>query len=196
MKTLLVASSNPGKIQELTALLQDLDLVLVTPQQLGLQLNVEESGETYAENAAKKASQHALASGLLTIADDSGLEVDVLGGAPGVRSARYSPQPGATDADRRTYLLEKLQGYPPPWLAHFHCTVALAKPGREAEFTEGNCYGEIIPEQRGSHGFGYDPIFLLTELGKTMAELDMIEKNRLSHRARAVRAAIPLLTEM
>ncbi len=196
MKTLLIASSNPGKIQELTALLQDLDLLLVTPQQLGLQLNVEESGETYAENAAKKASQHALASGLLTMADDSGLEVDVLGGAPGVRSARYSPQPGATDADRRTYLLEKLQGYPPPWLAHFHCTVALVKPGREAVFTVGNCYGEIIPEQRGSHGFGYDPIFLLTELGKTMAQLDMIEKNRLSHRARAVRAAIPLLTEM
>ena len=196
MKTLLIASSNPGKIQELTALLQDLDLLLVTPQQLGLQLNVEESGKTYAENAAKKASYHALASGHLTMADDSGLEVDVLGGAPGVRSARYSPQPGATDADRRTYLLEKLKGYPPPWLAHFHCTVALVKPGREPVFTVGNCYGEIIPEQRGSHGFGYDPIFLLTELGKTMAELDMIEKNRLSHRARAVRAAIPLLTEM
>lgn len=196
MKTLLIASSNPGKIHEMIALLQDLDLVLITPQQLGLQLDVEETGNTYAENAAKKASQHALASGLLTLADDSGLEVDVLGGAPGIRSARFSPQPGATDADRRAYLLERLHGFPSPWLAHFHCTVALVKPGREVKFAVGNCYGEIIPEQRGTHGFGYDRIFLLTELGKTMAELDMDEKNRLSHRARAVKAAIPLLTEM
>lgn len=196
MKTLLIASSNPGKIGELMALLQDLDLELVTPQHIDLQLQVEETGKTYAENAARKATEYALASGLLALADDSGLEVDALGGAPGIRSARFSPQPGATDADRRLYLLECLRDYPPPWKAHFHCTVALATPAGDVVFTEGKCCGEIIPEQRGTHGFGYDPIFLLPEVGKTMAELDMNEKNSLSHRSRAVKAAIPLLTEM
>ena len=196
MKKLLIASSNPGKIQELTALLQGLGLLLVTPHDIGLHLKVEETGVTYAENAAKKAAEYSLASGLSTLADDSGLEVDVLGGAPGIRSARFSPQPGATDADRRMYLLEKLSGHQPPWTAHFHCTVALSQPGEKIVFAEGECRGEIIPEQRGSHGFGYDPIFQLSGLGKTMAELDMQEKNRLSHRSKAVKAAIPLLTEM
>lgn len=194
MKKLLIASSNPGKLQELHALLDGLELDLITPQQLGLHLNVEERGGTYAENAAQKARAYARATHLMTLADDSGLEVDVLGGAPGVRSARYSPKPGATDADRRAYLLEQLEKFPPPWLAHFHCTVALAVPDGEIVFTEGDCFGEVIAQERGTHGFGYDPIFLLPELGKTMAELSMEEKNRVSHRARAVKSAIPLLT--
>jgi XTP/dITP diphosphohydrolase len=196
MRKLLIASGNPGKLDEIGALLAGLDLKLVTPRQLGLELDVHESGETYAENAAKKAMAFSAASGLATLADDSGLEVDALGGLPGIRSARFSPVPGASDADRRAYLLERLTGLPRPWRAHFHCTVALALPGREILFTEGDCHGEIIPQERGSNGFGYDPIFLIPEMGRTMAELSMDEKNRLSHRARALKAAIPLLTEM
>jgi XTP/dITP diphosphohydrolase len=196
MQKLLIASGNPGKLGEMRALLDGLDLELVTPRQLCLELEVHESGETYAENAAKKALAYLAASGLPTLADDSGLEVDVLGGLPGIRSARFSPVSGATDADRRAYLLELLNGLPHPWRAHFHCTISLAFPGREILFAQGDCHGEIIPQERGSNGFGYDPIFLIPEMGRTMAELSMDEKNRLSHRARAIRAAIPLLTEM
>ncbi|MGW8250287.1 MAG: RdgB/HAM1 family non-canonical purine NTP pyrophosphatase [Anaerolineales bacterium] len=196
MRTLLIASSNPGKLKELQALLANLELDLLIPSQIGLHFEVKELGETYAENAGLKAIAYARASGLLTLADDSGLEVDVLDGAPGLHSARFSPKPGATDADRRTYLLEQLSSFSPPWRAHFHCTVALAEPVGNMRFAQGDCFGVIIPEERGSHGFGYDPIFLISELGKTMAELDMEEKNRISHRARAVKSAIPMLTEM
>jgi XTP/dITP diphosphohydrolase len=196
MRSLLIASGNPGKLDEIRALLDDLDLELLTPQDLGLEQDVPESGESYAENAAKKALAFSNATGLVALADDSGLEVDILDGLPGIRSARFSPQPGASDADRRAYLLERLRGLPRPWRAHFHCTVALAFPGKEVRFLEGECNGEIIPEERGSHGFGYDPIFFIPEMGKTMAELSMDEKNRVSHRARAIKAAIPLLTEV
>jgi XTP/dITP diphosphohydrolase len=98
---------------------------------------------------------------MLTLGDDSGLEVDALGGLPGIRSARFSPRPGATDADRRLYLLQRLQGHPRPWTARFRCTVALATPQGELYFAQGECPGEIIPDERGHNGFGYDPIFLL-----------------------------------
>lgn len=196
MRKLLIASGNPGKLVEIRALLGGINLELVTPQELGLEQDVHESGDSYAENAAKKATTFSNLTGLVTLADDSGLEVDALGGLPGIRSARFSPLPGATDADRRAYLLERLTGLPRPWKAHFHCTVALAIPGSEILYTQGECYGEIIPEERGSNGFGYDPIFWIPEMGKTMAELSTEEKNRISHRARAVKAAIPLLTEM
>jgi XTP/dITP diphosphohydrolase len=196
MKRLLVASTNPGKLRELHALLQGASVELVTPSLIGLHLEVREDGSTYAENAAKKALAFARASGLLTLADDSGLEVEVLEGAPGLHSARYAPQPNATDADRRAYLLQQLQGHPRPWSAQFRCVVALALPDGEVHFAEGICHGEIIPEERGEHGFGYDPIFLLPQYGRTMAELSMEEKNRISHRARAVRAALPLLLDL
>jgi XTP/dITP diphosphohydrolase len=119
--------------------------------------------------------------------------VDALDGAPGLYSARYHPRPGANDADRRIYMLENLQSKPRPWTARFHATIAIAIPGKDVSIVEGNCYGEIIPEERGTGGFGYDPIFLFPELHKTMAELEMEEKNRLSHRARAVMIAIPIL---
>lgn len=193
---ILVATGNPGKLVEIQALLDEPSLTLLTPAMLGLGLEVEETGATYAENAALKALAYAQAAGLLTLADDSGLEVAALGGLPGIRSARFSAKPGATDADRRAYLLERLQGQPRPWRAHFHCTVALATPAGELRFAEGQCPGEIIPEERGQNGFGYDPIFLLPELGRTMAELGMEEKNRLSHRARAIKAARPILLTM
>lgn len=196
MSKLLLATNNHGKLKEFLALLDDPSIELLIPSQLQLELSVEESGDTYAENAALKARAFAKASGLLTLADDSGLEVDELGGQPGIRSARYSTRPGAGDADRRAYLLEKLAGRPGPWTARFRCVIAIAKPDGEIFFAEGVCPGQIIPEERGEQGFGYDPIFLLPELGMTMAELPMVEKNRISHRARAVQAAIPVLNSL
>jgi XTP/dITP diphosphohydrolase len=192
-KNLLIATGNAGKIREMQKLLQDVPLKLHTPHDLGLRLHVDETGDTYQANAALKAVAYAKAAGMLALADDSGLEVDALGGAPGLYSARYAPQPKATDADRRAYMLENLAPHPQPWGARFRCWVALAAPDGTMNFAEGACEGQIIPEERGAGGFGYDPIFFLPELGKTMAELAMQEKNTLSHRARAVKAAIPLI---
>lgn len=196
VKKLLIATNNKGKVIELQELLKDSGVELVTPADINLILEVEEDGNNYSENAAKKAIAFANASGFISLADDSGLEVEALNGAPGLYSARYSPKPGANDADRRTFLLQNLQDKPRPWKAHFHATIAIAKPSGEVEVAEGNCFGEIIPVERGAGGFGYDPIFLLPELDQTMAELDMEHKNRLSHRALAVMNALPILTKL
>lgn len=201
MTTLLIASGNAGKLREFEAILahvsmEDVPIHLVLPKSLGIDLDVVEDGSNYAENAAKKALAYARASGLIALADDSGLEVDALGGQPGLYSARYAPWPGATDADRRQYLLQNLRACPRPWAAHFHCTVAIATPRGDLYFAEGDCLGEIIPEERGANGFGYDPVFYLAEYQKTMAELPEDEKNRLSHRARAVFAAAPTLRRL
>jgi len=196
MTKLLIATNNKGKVKELQGLLKDLEIELVTPADINLILEVEEDGSTYAENAAKKAVAFAHASGLISLADDSGLEVDALDGAPGLYSARYHPKPGASDADRRAYMLKNLHGKPKPWSAHFHATIAIAVPEQDVHISEGNCYGQIIPKERGTGGFGYDPIFLFPELNKTMAELEMEEKNRISHRANAVMNAIPFLKKI
>lgn len=196
MTKILIATANKGKLKEIQAILGGLGREFVLPADLGLDLDVVEDGSTYAENAGKKARAYAQASGLLSLADDSGLEVDALGGAPGLYSARYSPKPGATDADRRAYMLGNLQGKPRPWPAHFHCTIAICAPQGEMRFSEGDCYGEIIPEERGANGFGYDPIFYIPELGQTMAELPLETKNRLSHRARAIENAKPILESL
>ncbi len=193
MNQLLIATNNPGKLAEMHALLGGLAAELVTPADVGIDLHVTEDGKTYAENAEKKAAAFARASGLVSLADDSGLEVDTLGGAPGLYSARYLARPGATDADRRRYLLENLRDKPRPWLARFRAAVAVAVPGGSVQVLEGQCPGEIIPEERGTNGFGYDPIFFIAEFGRTMAELGMEEKNRISHRARAVMKARPIL---
>lgn len=193
MQKLLLGTRNLGKIEELKDLLVGVGIEIVTPEDLDLALDVEETGKTYLENATRKASSYAANSGMPTLADDSGLEVGALGGAPGIISARYSLKPGANDKDRRDYLLAQLQGRPKPWSARFHCTVVLASPGSETHFAEGNCEGEIIPVERGAAGFGYDPIFLIPEPDKTMAELSMVEKNQLSHRARAIKAILPTL---
>jgi XTP/dITP diphosphohydrolase len=195
MKNLLLATNNIGKLREIQAILGSLDIRLLTPKDVGIQLEVVEDGETYAANAACKALAFTRAAGLLSLADDSGLEVEALDGAPGLHSARFSPQPGATDADRRALLLKYLRAHSPPWRARFHCTVALATPDGWVGFAEGNCPGEIIATERGQNGFGYDPIFLVAGKGLTMAELDMAEKNKISHRARAIQAAIPLILE-
>lgn len=190
---LLLASYNQGKLLEMQALLDDLRLELLIPSSLNLVLDILEDGETYQANAARKALAFADASGVLSLADDSGLEVDALGGQPGLHSRRFSGDPEATDHDRRVLLLQKLHGKKRPWTARFRCVVAIASPTKEVWFSEGICEGEIIPEERGQNGFGYDPVFLLPHLGKTMAELSMEEKNHLSHRARAVMAARSIL---
>jgi len=193
---LLIATNNKGKVAEIKALLEREGIPLLTPAELGLVLDIPEDGLTYAENASKKAQAFSQASGMIAMADDSGLEVDALNGAPGMHSHRFSPLPGATDADRRKYLLEKLQGSARPWTAHFHATVAVAQPSGKVLLAAGQCDGEIIPEERGTNGFGYDPIFFIPKIGHTMAELEMDEKNKLSHRARAVQNAIPMLRKL
>lgn len=194
MSKLLIATQNPGKIRELQDLLSGLGVDLITLQALGLDLELEEDGSTFLENAAKKAVAYAKYSNLLTLADDSGLQVNTLNGAPGIYSARYSPKPQANDKDRRDYLIDQLQGHKKPWLAKFHCTVVLATPAGDTRFAEGYCQGEIIPAERGEGGFGYDPIFLVAGLGKTMAELSLAEKNQVSHRSQAVKALLPVLS--
>jgi XTP/dITP diphosphohydrolase len=196
MNKLLIATNNKGKVKELGDLLKDTGIDLLTPAQINLELDVLEDGQTYAENATKKAIAFARASGLISLADDSGLEVAMLDGAPGLYSARYSPKPNASDRDRRIYLLQNLQDKSRPWRARFHATIAIAIPNGEIYLTEGFCEGEIIPGERGGGGFGYDPIFLLPELGKTMAELSIDEKNRLSHRAKAAINAKPILHQI
>ena len=219
MTHLLIATNNQGKIKELHELLNETGIALLTPSQINLDLDVLEDGLTYAENATKKAVAFARASGLISLADDSGLEVDALNGEPGLYSARYGSTDGEklSDAGRRQFLLQQLQSNPRPWTARFHATIAIVVPVNhvtqsETEsldpnqagalsqenlyLAEGWCEGEIIPQERGSGGFGYDPIFLLPELGRTMAELTMDEKNRLSHRARAVIHAKPILEKL
>lgn len=198
MNRLLIATNNQGKIKELQELLTGMDVELVMPSQINLDLDVVEDGNTYAGNATKKAIAFAQAGGLISLADDSGLEVDALNGAPGLYSARYGSSSGGklSDEDRRKYLISKLQNKPRPWTARFRALIAIAVPNGDVQLSEGVCEGEVIPEERGSGGFGYDPIFLLPELGKTMAELTMDEKNRLSHRARAVLKARAVLNAL
>jgi XTP/dITP diphosphohydrolase len=190
---LLVATNNPGKIREYEALLKGLPLTLSYPAQEGIDIEVEEAGSTFAENARLKAVAYAAASGLLTLADDSGLEVDALEGEPGTRSARFAGH-GASDEDRYRLLLRKLEGV--PWerrTARFRCVIAVAGLQGEVHTAEGTCEGVIAFEPKGEHGFGYDPVFYMPEHGQTMAELESEVKNRISHRARAVEGARRIL---
>ncbi len=149
MTQLLIATNNKGKVKEIQDLLKGMDIEFVTPSQIGLELDVVEDGKTYAENAAKKAIAFAKASNLISLADDSGLEVDALDGAPGLYSARYGSVNGEklSDAERRKYLLAKLQGKSQPWTARFRAVIAIAKPDSDVQLTEGICEGEIIPEE-------------------------------------------------
>ena len=179
---ILLASNNPGKLDELTSLLAGVPIDFVTPQEINLSITVEESGKTYAENAALKASAFCQDSELPSLADDSGLEVEALNGAPGLHSARTAP----TAAERRALLLRQLAGKPQPWRAAFRSTIAIAYPDGDIRIAEGECRGKISPIERGQGGFGYDPIFIVEGMDRTMAELTMEEKNRLSHRAKAI----------
>jgi non-canonical purine NTP pyrophosphatase (RdgB/HAM1 family) len=184
---LLLATTNTGKQAELAALLEGLPLQIFTPRMLQLELHVEETGTSYYENALLKVRSYCHASHLPSLADDTGLEVDALKGAPGLHSARFIAGPDASDQDRRRKLLFCLEPYPQPWLAHFTCTAVLAHPDGRHWIGSGNCAGCIIAIARGRNGFGYDPIFELTGVKKTMAELTMAEKNTLSHRALAIK---------
>ena len=188
---LLAATGNPGKLKEIKAILRQLDIKLISPQDISLNMDIAETGASYSENARIKAEAYLQASGIPVLADDSGLEVQVLDGAPGIHSARFSPKENATDADRRDYLLNNLKRKSHPWKAHFHCTAILMFPSGETIETTGRCNGIIVSEERGEHGFGYDPIFYIPEFAATMAELDPLIKNRISHRARALQALIP-----
>jgi XTP/dITP diphosphohydrolase len=179
---LLLATTNPGKLAELRALLLGAGVPLTDLTELRLELDVAEDGASYAEIALAKAAAYASASGLWTLADDTGLEVDALGGLPGVRSARLA----SNDEARRLALAARLASAPRPWTARFRCAVALTSPGGASATGDGSCEGEILPEPRGEHGFGYDPVFLVAGTGRTMAELHLAEKNEVSHRARAV----------
>ena len=187
-KQCLVASNNPGKIKEIKAILGDMQLELLSPREIGLSLKVDETGTTYAENAILKAKAFAEAAKMAVLADDSGLEVQALDRAPGIFSARFAPQANATDADRRKYLIQQLEGKPQPWHGHFHCTAVLTSPAGPLYQTTGRCDGIIIPEERGKFGFGYDPVFYIPSYQATMAELPAAIKNTISHRANAIRA--------
>lgn len=181
VKKLVIASGNAGKLGEYRELLAEAGLELIAYDH-----EVDETGSTYAENARLKAGTASSASGLPSLGDDSGLEVDVLDGFPGIRSARLGP----TQKERTDALLERLRGRPRPWTARFVCTLALAVPGRTIDIFEGECRGEVVPEWRGEAGFGYDPIFLVPGTGRTFGEMKPEEKRRYSHRANAVRSLL------
>jgi XTP/dITP diphosphohydrolase len=196
MMKLLLATTNKGKIDEYRYLFRGLPFILVSPVEEGIDIDVDEKYSTFEENARHKAVEYALHSGMLTVADDSGLEVDALNGEPGVMSARYAGE-GATDDDRVKYLLNKLEGV--PWekrTAHFTCVIGIADRKGIAETCTGHCHGIIAMEPAGLNGFGYDPLFYLPEFEKTLAELTSEIKNNVSHRADAARKARPFLNRL
>ena len=193
---LLIATNNRGKLREYAGLLGGLPFQLINLAEAGVAADIQETGSTMAENAVQKATAYARLSGLTTLADDSGLEVDALGGEPGPLSRRYAGE-NVSDRERNEYLLGKLRGI--PWEkrgARFRCVIAVATPGGEVETCEGVCEGIIALDSRGEGGFGYDPVFHLPELGKRMAELTLEEKNRISHRARAAEKAKAILQRL
>jgi len=193
---LLIATHNRGKLIEYQAMFADVPVELVTLDDVGIRDEVEETGATLAENARLKALTYARASGLLTLADDSGLEVDALGGEPGVRSKRYAGD-NVSDAERNAFLLARLRDVPAGQrTARFRCAIAIATPDGKLWETDGTCEGEIAFDARGTNGFGYDPIFHVTARGVRMAELSTTEKNRVSHRARAAEKARRILLEI
>jgi XTP/dITP diphosphohydrolase len=193
---LLLATNNQGKVTEFRSLLADLPYELVTPRQVGITTVVAETGTSYAENARLKATALAKESGLVTLADDSGLEVDALNGAPGWLSARYAGE-NASDRERVNYLLAQLKDTPrEKRTARFCCVICLATPDGRVDFASGECDGMVAFTPGGELGFGYDPIFYFPELDKTMAELPLHLKNKVSHRGQAARKAIPLLESL
>jgi len=191
---LLIGSGNPGKQREYRELLAGLDLELVVPPDLDpVPPDPEENGATFAENASHKARAYAAASGLRTVADDSGLEVDALRGAPGLRSRRFFGE-DASAAERNTRLLALLEGVETRG-ARFMCVTALAWPDGRVELFDGEVRGEIALTPRGDQGFGYDPLFVIAGDGRTMAELPHHEKHRISHRGLAVAKLRAFLAE-
>jgi XTP/dITP diphosphohydrolase len=193
MRDLLVATTNLHKLEEYRAIFSDLPYRLLSLQDIRLDVDVEETGTTFAENAELKARSYAQASGLLTLADDSGLEIDALGGAPGVFSARFAGRDTSYE-ERFRLILERLKGLPTEQRgARFRCVIAIAEPSGSTRLVEGVIEGVIADAPRGERGFGYDPIFLVPEIGMTTAELTAEDKNRISHRGRAAQLARVLL---
>ena len=193
---LLIATNNPGKLREYVPLLEGLPFELVTLVEAGITDDVEETGSSLEQNATQKAVTYSALSRLITLADDSGLEVDALGGEPGPLSRRYAGD-NASDKERNDYLLTKIRDV--PWErrgARFRCVIAIATPEGLVETVEGVCDGVIAFDCRGGGGFGYDPLFYLPQLNKRMAELTLDEKNELSHRARAAQKARPVLAKL
>ena len=192
---LLLATTSAGKQRELRGLLGDLPLTLVTPADLGLTLVPEETGTTFAENATIKAQAYHAATGLPTLAEDSGLEVEALGGAPGVYSARWEGLPDG--AEKNALLLSRVADVPAGRRGcRYVCYMVLVDGGGVQHHAEGECRGTVAYEQRGAGGFGYDPLFLVAERDQTMAELPAAEKDRLSHRGAAAARLRPILERL
>jgi XTP/dITP diphosphohydrolase len=194
---ILIATHNAGKLREYEDLLAGLPITFVTIADLGLTESPEETGKSYEDNARLKARFYARASGLLTLADDSGLDVDALHGAPGIHSARYGGREAPDDESRTRLLLARLEGVPDAErTARFRCVVALATPQGAIHTAEAWCEGVIGHEPIGDYGFGYDPVFIVAGKGVTMAQLPPDEKNRISHRAKAVQSIRPILLHL
>ena len=193
MRKLVVATANQGKIREVIAMLEGLPFEVESLASYPSAPEVEETGTTFAENACLKAVAYAQYTGQLVLADDSGLEVDALDGAPGVFSSRFAPD----DKSRNAKLLGMMQDVPEAKrTARFRCAIALCEPNKTPITVDGTIEGIIFQENRGSNGFGYDPVMYIPELGKTMAELSQEQKNQISHRGQALRKAIKLLEKM
>ncbi len=191
---LVLATTNPGKLRELREWLGELELELYDPSSFSLP-SVPEEGKSFLENALAKARTVSRLTGLPALADDSGLEVEALGGEPGVFSARFAG-PGATDEANNCLLLERLRSVPPPRRARYRAWLVLALPGEGEVAAEGTVEGEILEQPRGQGGFGYDPLFFLPALGKAFSELNPQERFLFSHRARALRLLTPFLKEL
>lgn len=199
MCKVLIATNNPHKLAEYREILAGLPVQLTSPGEEGFELDPEETGQSFEENAVLKATAFAEASGLLTLADDSGLEIDALGGEPGIYSARYNNTAKDDHAGRCQVVLKKLAAQQTPWAertARFRCVIALANREKVFGTVSGAVEGFIALEPKGSGGFGYDPIFFVPELNKNMAELSAKAKHNISHRGRAVRAALPLIKKI
>ncbi|SDF32315.1 XTP/dITP diphosphatase [Sporolituus thermophilus] len=195
MKEIVVATRNAGKVAEIAAALADLPVNLRSLRDFGAIPDAVEDGDTFAANAVLKAKHYARYTGMACLADDSGLEVDALGGAPGVFSARYAGE-GAGDAANNAKLLCELAGVPiQRRSARFRCVLAFLDEDGTLLVTEGACEGIILEQPRGTGGFGYDPLLYLPELGKTVAELTITEKNAVSHRGKALRQMAAMLAE-
>ncbi len=188
---LVLATHNPGKLKEMSAILGGLGVEVVMPSDLGLTVDVEETGDTFAANAMLKAKAVCAAVGLPAIADDSGLCVDALNGGPGVYSARYGG-PELDDRGRYTLLLNSMRGVPTR-SAHFESAIACVFPNGDTLTAEGRCDGAIAFAPIGDGGFGYDPVFLVPEKAKTFGQMTEEEKDALSHRGKALRAFVPKL---
>lgn len=193
---LLVATRNAGKVRELADMLADLRVDWLSLDDIGAVEEVAETGSTFEQNAILKANGYAIASGLITLADDSGLEVDALGGRPGVHTARYGG-PGLSPEQRYGQLLSELVCV--PWAqrtARFRCVIAIANPDALIGTAEGVCEGMIALEPKGQGGFGYDPVFYVPERQQTMAELPAEVKHQISHRGRAIAKIAPMLRQL